>query len=220
MKLYNANTDKIENLKTIKTVDGILYPSKLTEEQLNSYNYYKVEYTPAPNRRYYNSTKTSSLVGSKYVVGYTTTPKQLDEIKGKMVKDLFEAGEQYEATASIDTGLGFEVEASPRALQAFGLGAKKSKGNVRDKNFMKQTVTTQEANAIVSAVEDKLLALFETKEAKFDEILALPDIASCELYERAPYDYIITQEDVDNDIEGTLVLGDIIVRYKNKVKEW
>jgi hypothetical protein len=220
MKLYNQNIGIVGKYTIINTVNGTLYVNKLTDEQLNSYGYYKVEYGSMPNRRYYITTQTRGVVGSKFVIGYTATERPLDEVKKAMFKDLFERGEQKENEAIVDTGLGFKVEGNNRALQAYTLGAKKGITRVRDENFMPHDVTVPEVNQILTDIEDNLVAIFNIKEAKFDEIYGLPTVADCILYEATPEDYIVTQEDVDNDIEGTLIVGQVIVRHKNKVKEW
>lgn len=220
MKLYNKNIDKIGKYKTIKTSDGELYTNKLTDEQLASYGYFKLEYGSMPNTRYYTATPTRGVVGNKLVIGYTSTEKPLDTVKASMFKDLFERGEQKENEAIIDTGLGFKVEGNPRALKAFELGSKKGVTRVRDENFMPHDLTVPQVNQILSDIEDNILAIFNAKEAKFDEILALPTLDACILYEATPYDYVVTQEDVDNDIGGELTVGQIIVRHRNNVKEW
>jgi len=220
MKLYNSNIDKVGNYKTIDTVDGTMYPNKLTDEQLASYGYYNVEYQSIPNRRYYTATQTNGIQNGKYVVGYIATEKDIMEVKQSMFKDLFEHGEKKEAEAKVDSGLGFTVEANPRALQAFTLGAKKGVTRVRDENFMPHNVTNQQMNKILSDIEDKMLTIFNTKEDKFDEILSLPTVQDCINYENFEYQYTITQADVDADLEGTLTVGQVVTRTKNKVKDW
>lgn len=220
IKLYNQNVDIIAKYKTITTVDGTLYVNKLTDEQLNSYGYFKVEYSSMPNRRYYTATLTRGVVGNKFVIGYTAVEKSIGDIKASMIKDLFERGEQKENEAKVDTGLGFKVEGNNRALQAYTLGAKKGITRVRDENFMPHDVTVPEVNQILSDIEDNLVAIFNAKEDKFDEILALPTVQACIDYENFEYPYTITQADVDVDIEGTLTVGQIVTRTKNKVKDW
>lgn len=220
MKLYNSNIDKVGNYKTIQTVEGTLYTNKLTDEQLASNGYYKIEYQSMPNRRYYTATPTRGVVGNKYVVGYTATEKDIMEVKQSMFKDLFEHGEKKELEAKVDTGLGFTVEANPRALQAFTLGAKKGVTRVRDENFMPHNLTVPQVNQILSDIEDNMLTIFNAKEAKFDEILALPTVQDCINYENFEYPYTITQADVDADMEGTLTIGQVVTRTKNKVKDW
>lgn len=31
---------------------------------------------------------------------------------------------------------------------------------------------------------------------------------------------VVTQTDVDADIVGTLIVGQVIIKYKNNIKEW
>lgn len=220
MKLYNQNIGKIGKYKDIKTVDGTLYTSKLTDEQLASYGYFKLEYGAMPNTRYYTVTQERGIVGNKFVIGYTATEKDIMDVKKAMFKDLFERGEQKENEAKVDTAHGFRVEGNSRALTAFTLGSKKGVTRIRDENFMPHNLTVPQVNKILSDIEDNILTIFNTKEAKFDEILILPTVADCMAYEREPYDYVITQEDVDNDIGGNLTVGQAVVRYRNNVKEW
>lgn len=223
IKLYDSNAGRIKTYKKGDTVEfngANMYVEKLTEAQLNSTGLYHVDHGSVPNRRYYTSTPSNGLVGNKYVVGYTSAERPLMEVKQAMFKDLFEHGEKKENEAKVTTSLGITVEASPRAQKAFELGAKKGVTRVRDENFMPHDVTVPQVNQILSEIEDELLTIFQTKETKFDEIVALATVTDCELYEATPYDYVVTQADVDADFEGTLTLGQIIVRYKNNVKEW
>ena len=220
MKLYDKNTQKIGNYKTIITVDGTLYPSKLSEIQRNLYGFYNVELISPPNRRYYTFTESKGLVENKYKNSFTVEDKNINEVKKNMLEDLFNTGIEYEESASVDTGLGFIVDASPRGMSAFALGAKKSITKVRDNNFMPHNVSVPQVNDILTSIEDNLMAIFNTKEDKFDTILTLTTVAECEAYENEPYNYVITAEDVVNDIEDTLTEGQIVIRHRNNVKEW
>lgn len=223
IKLYDQNVDKIKTYKKGDTVvfDGAnMYVEKLTEAQLNSIGLYFIEYGEYPNRRYYTAIPTRGLVGNKFVIGYTPTERPLDEIKGLMIKDLFEHGEKKENEAKVTTSLGITVEANPRAQKAFELGAKRGVTRVRDENFMPHDVTVPQVNQILSEIEDKLYEIFTTKETKFDEIIALPTVAACANYENESYDYTVTQADVDADIEGTLTVGQVISKVRNNVKDW
>jgi len=49
-------------------------------------------------------------------------------------------------------------------------------------------------------------------------IKAFTTVDECILYERTPYDYVVTADDIviDND----LVVGDVVTRYKNNVIDW
>lgn len=221
MKLYDQTNMKIVNTKTIKDTNGAtLYVDRVDEAVLNEAGYFKVEYQPTPNRRYYIATETEGVVGNKYVVGYTATERPLSEVKKAMLKDWAEYADQKENSMTIVTSLGIEVKANAVALTAFSIGAKRGKTYLRDKNYQKHAVTAQEMQTVYNEIEDNADAFFDLKGDKFDEIMALPTVQACIDYENFAEDYVVTQEDVDNDIEGTLTLGQIITRYKNKVKEW
>lgn len=69
-------------------------------------------------------------------------------------------------------------------------------------------------------VQNQANDIYATQDVKEAEIEALTTLAECIDYEHFAYDYTITQEDVDNDIDGTLVLDEVVQRYKNKVKDW
>ena len=220
MKLFNQNKDKVENKKTITTVNGTMYVNKLTEEQLNSFGYHLIEYQSVPNRRYYTSKKSSSLVGNKFIVGYTSVEKPLEEVIGLMVKDWGEVASKKEADPILTTTLGITVRAGREDLDSFERGAKRNKTSMRDYQGVEHTIAPNDMAKIAQEIEDAGEVLFDLKFAKLDEIRVLTSLAECMAYEKEPYDYIVTQEDVDNDIEGSLTLGETIIKYKNNVKEW
>jgi len=60
--------------------------------------------------------------------------------------------------------------------------------------------------------------IYSKQDIKEAEIEALTTLAECIDYEYFAYDYTITQEDIDNGYEGQV--DDIVVRHKNKVKDW
>jgi hypothetical protein len=220
MKLYNQSIDKVQEYKIIETPDGNLYPNRLTEEQRNNYGYYDVEFQSPPNRRYYTSTKTASIVGNKYVVGYTATERPLEEVKNKMIKDWSEVVDEKESDPILTTSLGITVKAGRADLDSFERGAKRNKNSMRDYAGVEHAITPNEMAKIAQEIEDAGEALFDLKFSKLDEIRALSTVQACIDYENEPYDYVVTQEDVDNDIDGTLTVGQIITRYRNNVKEW
>jgi hypothetical protein len=220
MKLYNQNTNKIENSKTITTLDGTMYVDRLTEKQLNDYDYYKIEYQSPPNRRYYTSVKSSSLVGNKYVVGYTKTERPLDEVKKSMLKDLSKVYKEKQIRPRVTTSLGFDVDGGYNDIVNFEIGKKFALPQIKDADNIKHDATSADYDTIINEIQMNGISLFNTKDTKESEINALATIAECEKYENEPYDYTITAEDVANDIDGTLVLGQAVTRYRNNVKDW
>jgi ribosomal protein S9 len=73
---------------------------------------------------------------------------------------------------------------------------------------------------IINAIKINGGVLFGQKRAVKNAIKALTTVQQCIDFENEPYDYIVTQEDVDNDPEGTLTVGETIVKHRNNVKEW
>jgi len=223
MKLYNANIDRVENIKRGRTVEvgGMnMYLLKMSEEDRNSVGFYNLSFLSQPNSRYYGSEPISELVGNLWTTSYTPVAKELGAVKSLMAKDLFEAADKYEDEAKVDTGLGFRVKGNAKALVAFAVGTKRGLKEVRDENFTKHSVSVPQMAKIVSDIEDNAIVMFDTKGSKFDEFMAFQTIDECILYEATPYGYTYTQEDEDNDIEGNIVAGETTTRYRNNVKEW
>jgi hypothetical protein len=137
-----------------------------------------------------------------------------------MIKDWSEYADKKEAAMTITTSVGIEVKANAVALTAFSIGAKRGKTYLRDKNYQKHTVTPTQMQAVYDEVEDNADAFFDLKGDKFDEIMALATVQACIDYENFTYDHTVTQAEVDADPEGVLIVGQIVQRTKNKVKDW
>lgn len=220
MKLYNNNIDRVEVYRTILTQDGTLYPNKLTEEQLNSYGYYFIELSSPPNRRYYTYTETKKLVGNKYKNVFTTTDRPLTEVQEVMLKDLSEVYSQKKVRPRVPTSLGFDVDGGYNDIVNFQIGKEFGLMQIKDADNIKHNIISADYDTIINDIKLNGINLFSQKDIKEQEIMALTTTAECEAYENEPYDYTVTQEDVDNDIDGTLTVGQVITRYRNNVKEW
>lgn len=220
MQLYNHNIEQVGWYKTIDTKDGILYPSKLTEEELNSYEYYFIERTSPPNRRYYTYEKSSSLVGNKYIEGYISTDKAIETVQEAMLQDLKAVFENKEERPKVDTSLGYIVDGGRKDLENFQIGKEVGFPGVKDANGDTHPVSAEDYDVIILAIKSYGMSLYQQKWAKEVEIKALTTVQECIDYEYEPYEYTITQEDVANAPEGSLEVGQIITRYRNNVKEW
>lgn len=226
MKLYNITTGRIGNFKSIKTDGGTMYPSKLTDEILNSYGYYRLKYESMPNSRYYNAEPTSGVVGAEYVVGYTAVEKPLEELIGRMKSELTElakdklqkATEKYanaemagwetleqEALVFIDTGtietskiLKQEADSCGQTYEELSLEVL---GNAEGLRQLRNYVVANRYN------RKKAIEAFTT-------------VQECIDYEAEPYEYTVTEEDVSGDIDGNLTVGQVQTRYRNNVREW
>ena len=54
-------------------------------------------------------------------------------------------------------------------------------------------------------------------EVAIDSLNTIDDII---LYEATPYEYTYTEEDIAEDIDGDIKVGDTVIRYKNNLKDW
>jgi len=223
MKLYNQNTDKIENIKYIDN-NGIKYINNLTDVELNSYGYYKLEYSSVPNTRYYNAEKTSELIEGVYKISYIQTDKPIEEIKIKMRKDLKEAFIGYAERPSVDTGLGFSVDGGIIDVKNFEIGRKYVLPQVKAADGIFYDVTDENYIAIISAIELNGITLYQTKWGKELYINSIDNIGDCILYEATPYE---AQQRIEDDFTGEPILDgegneqfETVTRYKNNIKEW
>lgn len=217
MKLFNANKGKIEDIKVV-TTNGILYVDKVTEVELNALGYYKIVYESKPNPYYYAATPITGLVGTVYTIGYTSVPKDLDEVKARMLKDLKETFTTLSVRPRVDTSLGYAVDGSRDDLQNFQIGRDLGFPTIVDADDNEHAATLDDYNTIILAIQVKGAELFNTKRTKKAEINALTTVDECILYEAAPYEAL-----VDVMVEGTFEptgAQDLVTLYKNNVKEW
>ena len=76
------------------------------------------------------------------------------------------------------------------------------------------------AVAVPEAIKTEATYIYSKSSEIESAIAGMVDVDACILYEKTPYDYTITQDDVDDGMEDTLVVGDVQVRYTNNVKDW
>jgi len=214
MKLYNKNTDKIEDIDFIYDKEGSHQVTKISEARRNELGHFNVAYGKKPNPRYYTTTRDKKVIGNVYTISYTAVEKDLAEVQKLMIKDLKEASDKYIEEAMIDTELGFRVRAKRSNLDDFERGAKRGKLKARDIYGREHTVTKTEMLQIASDIEANGEILYDTFWAKFDAIMgnegrditAFQTVDECIYYEATPYEV---------EIDMILVPG-----YKNNVKDW
>jgi len=230
MKLYNSNKRKIENSKIIEYGNNsYLDVSRATDEELNNIGYYMVKYLPKPDRRYYTSIEAFGLNGNIFEIGYNAVDKNVEDVKTLMVSDLIEVAKKKMeditskySNAEMSAWEGLEKEAN-----SFLSGTP-----IDDCPMIKEEaiLCNQEYVDVATNISQKAIQLrafrnyvVSTRYLKTQEINSLTTIAECVLYESTPYDYIITQEDVDSFIGADSerpVVGAVIQRVKNNVKDW
>lgn len=220
MKLYNQNTDKIENLKVIPTAEANYIADKLSDAELNALGYYKLSIASTPDRRYYTYTKSGLVVGTVYEVTYIATERPLYDVQTRMLDKLRSVYEYLGERPKIDTGLGYYVYGGRDDIEELVDAKDNAETTILDADDNIQNVTGVSYTAIATAIKAHRAMLRNRAKFKVSEIKAFTTIEQCINYEHEPYDYTVTQEDVDNDIDGTLTLGQIITRYRDNITDW
>jgi hypothetical protein len=217
MKMYNITTDTIVNNmpQTLEVIGANVLTSKMDEITLNSLGYYKVQYGIQPKRRYYTYNESKLLVGNLYEVTYTVVDKPLAEVQDLLKTSVKNRFISKQENPVVDSTLGFMVDGKRIDLENFKIGQKYAFSEIKATDNLFYSVTDADYTTIITAIETYGISLYQAKWTKYIEVDALITVSDCVLYEATPYDYIITAQDVTNDISSTLVAGDIQVRYTN-----
>lgn len=223
----NKNNEVIHKPKGL-TIGGIQYPSnifsKWSEAELNAIGLYTILATGTYNRRYYESEKVEDFNVVPPTIGYIKTDKPVDDVKATMLKDLEKvANDKFDdAVAGYTAGemsSWAELEADAIKHQTIPLVS----GMLFDEATISGITVDELATKVLTnanAFKQVKSYVSGTRKKKSLEIEALITVADCVLYEATPYDYIITAEDVANDIDGTFILGTVVTRLKNRVTDW
>ena len=206
MKLYNIHKNKIEDLPYIDD-NGIKYPLRMSDNQLNRIGYYRVEYRGVPNRKYYTFSETRKVQGSIYVIDYKTIDKPLDGVKSLMLHELKTQFTKESLRPRITTGLGYEVDGGRHDLENFTIGRKHNVTMITDADNNIHSVTDADYAKIIDAIEKKGMELMSMKWQRRDAINALPDVASCVAFEEVPF----TFESISQK-PGPLPIGAILLK--------
>jgi len=221
----NKNTTPTSIIKKAKPMSlpnkdvGKSWFLQSSEAERNANGIFTITEDLIPSRRYY----TCESVLNEDTAHITRTPVNRDvaDVQALMYKDL-------EATANTqfnDATEGYtpaemsswnELEAEAIAHQTTAL----TSGMLYDEAVFAgitvgELATKVLANAAVLKQYKSYISGTRKKVAL--EIVALTDVNECILYERTPYDYTLTEEDV---IDGNGTVGDIVVRHKNNVSDW
>ena len=219
-KLYNIATDSIGNYKTIKVDDTVYIVDNSSEPVLNDLGYYQIVSESPEDRRYYINTQVKALVLNKYTISYTTVEKALLDVQSRMLDDLRSAYEEKSIRPIVDTGLGYNVFGGQLDVIELQDAKNNTESVIIDADNNEQNVDGVAYTAIADAVKLDRTTLRLTGKAKVSEVNALTTVNECILYEHQPYDYTITQEDIDNCLECGYTLGEIIVKYTNNITDW
>ena len=214
MKLYNLELDKIENIKTINTDDGVRYVNKLTTSELVVQGYYPIEYTTIPNRRYYTYTVVKSIINDVYTVTYSPIERPLATVIGLMEKDLRETYyKTYLELPRIDTGLGYDVWGSLESVEELRMWKDYGFDEIIDADDNTQSVDGNSYSTIGNAIKTYRRLVYDRRKNKVSQVKNLTSIDACILFEHSPYDC------PEYDDEGVLT-GATTTCYRNLVKDW
>ena len=212
MKLYNININKIENIKYFSN-NGIQYVDKLSSEELNSFGYYKLEYLPKPNRRYYTVIEVKEIINNIYTISYTAIEKPLNIVIALMSKDLRETYKNLLDYPRVDSTLGYDIFASLDSIEELRLWKDYAFTEIFDADGVIQTVNGESYTTFSEVIKTYRRGIFDIAKIKTSEVANMADINACILYEATPFDC------PEYDIDGNLT-GETIICYKNNVKEW
>jgi len=219
MKIYNNNLGKVEELApTILCGNVHKFTNKMTEEELNSWGYYKIVYNTYPDRRYYVTSINTGIVDGKYVVSYTTADKPLDAVKSRILKEVSESFKQVSERPSVYVeSLDITVDGSRMDMGNFEIGKKHGITSIKDANGNTHTIDDAGYDAILYAIEQNGLNLYFSKWDKESAIKALNTLEDLIIYEHTPYEVEEEEVDENGDPTGETVT---VTKYKNMVTEW
>lgn len=220
MVLFDSNLGKVRDVEVVKGVSKeTMYVDRMTETHLNALGYFKVEFKPKPNSRYYVFSESKSIVNGKFVVDYDTVEKPLDEVVKLMLFDLKQAHDKYSVRPRVWVeSLGYFVDGSRHDKENFEVGRDLALPQIKDADNDWHDATLDDYEAILFAIKVNGVMLWDRKNQIESEIKALPDVTACEAYEKHPVPVMVdvldpvTLEPTGQQVED--------IQYKNKVKEW
>lgn len=121
---------------------------------------------------------------------------------------------------TVDTGLGYTIDGGRSDLGNFEVGKEFGVPFIKGSDGVNHPATASDYDACILAIKSKGMELYSIKWGKEEEIKAFTTLGQCIDYEATAYDYTVTEEDVSNDIDGNLTVGQVLTKYKNNVKEW
>jgi hypothetical protein len=219
MKKYNVNTGKIEELSKTIVVNGVAkYTSKMTDVQLIEAGFYPISFSSVPDRKYYTYTESSKLVNNIWTIAYNVEPRDTEEVKQRMLKDLSDTFKVLSKRPKVDTTLGFIIDGGREDLENLKVGKEFNLPFIKDANGINHSITNEDYDTAILAIKQNGINLYQTKWNKKAEIDSFTTIEQCILYEATPYEEEIEEID-ETTLEPT---GNMIVvtKYRNNVKEW
>lgn len=179
MTLYSTHKDKIDDFDLIVADNVIMYTNRVSEEELNKYGYFYVQYLNAHDRRFYLSEENKGIVDGKYLVWYTKIERPLAEVKDQLKAKVKEIFISESKRPRVDTGLGYSIDGSREDLENFNIGKKRGFPFIKDVDGMDHPATTAEYDAAITAIEDYGMFLLQKKWNSEADIENLKTIDEC-----------------------------------------
>lgn len=176
MKLYNVNTDAIEDIQILVVKKkGRYYTNKANNKTLNKAGLYKIKYLNEPDfndpaLKYTKYNKTQKIVGEFYEIKYIIVEEDLDKFKTILLEDLSAIAKKIMSRPEVDTGLEYSVDGGLDDLRNFELGQKYDLALIKSVDGEFFDITNEEYNVVIEAVELKRIELLKTKWKKEQEI--------------------------------------------------
>lgn len=235
MRLYNKEKSTIEDVKTI-VFNGVIYTeahlSKFSGQELDEKGYNRVVYKPTPNRRYYKYVKTGEIIDNVYVVDYTKTPRDVEELKQILLKDLKKYFEKIMERPRLQTSLGFPVDGGRSDKDNFKelwesmLNNSLTETTIKDADNEFQTVTTSQVETIYREIVAYGQSTFTTKwfkeEQEINLLNTIEDVIAYENAERVVLREKIKEDtnEVELDEDGNVVIEEVTITVNRITEGW
>jgi len=186
MRLYNENTDRIEEVKSIVFDGSNMYADKMSETDRNSAGYYNLAYGDKPNAIYYTFTESSELVGNIYTTTYTPIEKPLQYAKdyklGILANKAVEVEEQGITVSGLEIATDVKSQAKlTTAITFFGRKPDEVRIFKTKNGFAEANKATVEA--IQDALDVHLVSVTANEKVHFDSINLLETVGEIESYD-------------------------------------
>ena len=224
----NKNTipfTKINKAKPL-TINEVQYPIDIfyrwTETQLNAIGLYSITISEYPNGRYYEANEIETFDTETPTITYEAIEKPLLEVQASLVKSI-----ENTATNKFNTATGNYTAGEMSSwtdMEVDAIAHNNPDPLANGMLFDEATISGITIDDLVNKVLANAAALKQvksyiagTRSKKTKEVTELISIDACILYEKTPYSYTLTEEDI---IDGIGTVGDIVVRYEDKCIEW
>ncbi len=179
MKLYNINTDKLEEVNINLTDDPIYLVDEAMDAHLNSIGLYKVIDAVAPDERYFSYVEDNSLIDNEYVIGYTVTELDVDDVRRRLADELRVTSDEAKRRPRIATGLGYDIWGGREDIAELKDHYDNAEDQILDADDEIQDITGAEYGTIATAVKAYRANLFAIQKTKVTQLKNITTIAQC-----------------------------------------